>query len=475
MKKRKTHTGNWMTLTALLLALILSLTACGGDDRGTVSAGKSEIGEIQEQGVDDAALVDGKLYTDEYDPNALFHFGMVPAKCDNGKYGYININGDWVIEPQYEDAYPFFNNGTAFVAVRKRIYKMIDRDGQFVSDIEICQESLPADFSSTGVRKVLVQGEGSVYTAVLSWKDNELTVTPWEEEGKELGVFTDSGYALVTSDVGGDRGQDFGIIDSNLNYTMEYQSRYKTAGNIYGAEDHLAVYDTEEKMYCVIDMQGNVLYRLNDVREMPFFSEAGIANVDGLGIIDETGSVILSEEKFFTPTGLNPVPDVEVSFLESDWISFAVSRDYNYHDPEYLEYWNQQGENVLNCIKGRAMKNGLAAVCLEVRAGSGSGDSISVDENGTAYLTGEEDGKAWVVINEAMEIQYFLEEEGIDTLDTAYYSDGYAIAVVEDDKADAEYNYIVDSHGKRLFECDKNPELPVKSITCHDRQFTGHW
>ena len=254
MKKRKTHTGNWMTLTALLLALILSLTACGGDDRGTVSAGKSEIGEIQEQGVDDAALVDGKLYTDEYDPNALFHFGMVPAKCDNGKYGYININGDWVIEPQYEDAYPFFNNGTAFVAVRKRIYKMIDRDGQFVSDIEICQESLPADFSSTGVRKVLVQGEGSVYTAVLSWKDNELTVTPWEEEGKELGVFTDSGYALVTSDVGGDRGQDFGIIDSNLNYTMEYQSRYKTAGNIYGAEDHLAVYDTEEKMYCVIDI-----------------------------------------------------------------------------------------------------------------------------------------------------------------------------------------------------------------------------
>ena len=46
---------------------------------------------------------------------------------------------------------------------------------------------------------------------------------------------------------------------------------------------------------------------------------------------------------------------------------------------------------------------------------------------------------------------------------------------VEDRKADTEYDYIVDSQGNRLFERDKNPELPVKSILTHDSQLTDHW
>ena len=477
------HAAVRMGATALVLAMLLGLTACGKSESDSQPAktNNSEAESGNDKTADAAAepeetvFADGKLYTDEYDPDALFRFGMVPAKSDNGKHGYINMNGDWVIEPQYEDTYPFFHNGLAMVAVRKRVYKLINRDGEFVSDIEICQESLPEDFSSTGVRKVDIKGEDGIYRAVISWENDQLTVTPWESEETTLGDFTDSGHALVISKTGNSFGSDFGIVDSSLNYTMEYQSRFKVDSQIFGPEDHLVVYDTETMERCVIDMQGNVLYHLEGVRETPYFSEDCLANVNGIGIIDETGNVILAEEEFFTPTGKNSVPDVEATFRDSDWIAFAFGRNHNYGYPERMEYWNKQGEHVMTCIRGRAMKNGLAAVCLEVAAGSAKEGELFLDETGSTCLSGTEDGKAWVVMNDNLEIQYFLEEKGFDKLDTAYYSDGYAVAVVEDRKADTEYDYIVDSQGNRLFERDKNPELPVKSILTHDSQLTDHW
>lgn len=465
---------------ALLVGgLLFSLAACGGSgsDSGQAASATSKNGDSgssQETEAAKAPLADGKKYTDEYDPEALFRFGMVPAKCDNGQWGYLNENGDWAIEPAYERTYPFSGNGLAFVGIRKRIYGVIDRDGVFVSDIELTEENIGTPFSDTGVKTVRVQGSDGVYQAVLSWKDGELTELPWEDTTGTLGDFTASGYALVRGEAGSGKGKEFGIVDSSLNYTMEYQSRYLVASTIYDPEDHLTVYDTETNAYCVIDMQGNVLYTLDGVTDLPYFAENGLANVDHYGIIDETGKLVRPEEDYFTSGKMSTVPDVELSFHDSDWIAFASGRDSNYKYPTSLTYWNEQGEAALSCIKGRAVKNGLAAVCLEVRAGGDKG-KVSVDENGVAWLAGDEDGEAWVVVNANLEVQYFLEEKGIDELESYYYSDGYAIAMVEDREADEEYNYIVDSQGNRLFERDENPELPVETITNSDDQFSGHW
>ena len=121
------HAAVRMGATALTLAMVMGLTACGGNTSDSQPAKKNdsetESGNDKTDGVstepEETVFADGKLYTDEYDPDALFRFGMVPAKSDNGKHGYINMNGDWVIEPQYEDTYPFFHNGLAMVAVRK--------------------------------------------------------------------------------------------------------------------------------------------------------------------------------------------------------------------------------------------------------------------------------------------------------------------------------------------------------------------
>lgn len=59
------------------------------------------------------------------------------------------------------------------------------------------------------------------------------------------------------------------------------------------------------------------------------------------------------------------------------------------------------------------MKNGLAAVCLEVAAGSAKEGELFLDETGSTCLSGTEDGKAWVVMNDNLEIQYFLEEKDL--------------------------------------------------------------
>lgn len=73
-------------------------------DGDTINNGIDTSAEGNTSGskTDETPFVDGKLYTDEYDANALFRFGMIPAECDNGKWGYLNKNGDWAIAPQFK-------------------------------------------------------------------------------------------------------------------------------------------------------------------------------------------------------------------------------------------------------------------------------------------------------------------------------------------------------------------------------------
>jgi len=58
---------------------------------------------------------------------------LAPAKM-NGKWGFINANGEWAINPISDDIIwpePFNDKGTTFVKVSGK-YRLIDRAGQFV-------------------------------------------------------------------------------------------------------------------------------------------------------------------------------------------------------------------------------------------------------------------------------------------------------------------------------------------------------
>ena len=63
---------------------------------------------------------------------------LIPAKKD-GKYGYVNREASWIVEPRFDLAFPFFD-GLALIAIRKKNllgkvahrYGYIDDTGEMV-------------------------------------------------------------------------------------------------------------------------------------------------------------------------------------------------------------------------------------------------------------------------------------------------------------------------------------------------------
>jgi hypothetical protein len=58
-----------------------------------------------------------------------FNEGLAATKKD-GKYGYIDLKGNWVIKPQFDFTYKF-SDGLAMIRVGKQ-YAWIDRTGKIV-------------------------------------------------------------------------------------------------------------------------------------------------------------------------------------------------------------------------------------------------------------------------------------------------------------------------------------------------------
>jgi len=55
-------------------------------------------------------------------PMSQFSQGLMAVKCavNNDKWGYMDINGDWIIPAQFDKAYHFSNNGRAIVTVDEK-------------------------------------------------------------------------------------------------------------------------------------------------------------------------------------------------------------------------------------------------------------------------------------------------------------------------------------------------------------------
>lgn len=81
-------------------------------------------------------VVGSTLYYGEnlYDQYYIFSEGLC-AVYDGveNKYGYINRDGDWIIEPLYRSAFAF-KNGVAVVERKPREYYIIDKNGNKVED-----------------------------------------------------------------------------------------------------------------------------------------------------------------------------------------------------------------------------------------------------------------------------------------------------------------------------------------------------
>ncbi len=78
-------------------------------------------------------ILDGhRVYGDErvFEQVKVFSEGLSPAK-KNGKWGYINLMGDFVVHPVYDRAYGF-SEGVAAVYKNGGGWGFIDRDGNVI-------------------------------------------------------------------------------------------------------------------------------------------------------------------------------------------------------------------------------------------------------------------------------------------------------------------------------------------------------
>ncbi len=144
----------------------------------------------------------------------LFADGPKLAWDDNKLAGYIDITGNWVINPQFPDALKFSEGLAAVKDSKTDLWGYIDVSGKFV--IQPKFTDVTPFFEGTAI----TTGEGGRYGN--AWgvidKDGEYVIQP----KYRMSTFFKEGYAIVSSDL-----KTYQFIDTNGNIAFNGESFLK--------------------------------------------------------------------------------------------------------------------------------------------------------------------------------------------------------------------------------------------------------
>lgn len=269
---------------------------------------------------------------EDYDPDAenLFYQGLTTASKD-GKMGYIDKTGSWVIEPQFDNAHNFYAGNIAIVRIGEK-YGCIDRNGNYLIEPEMDYLSYLCS-DEYGIHLYTVDIHSHTKFGVMDRTTGKWLIEP---EFEYLGEFEENGLAHIwETDSDGDRkigladtsgnivvspifdgigdlsngmtwvimGYRYGYIDETG--TVVIEPRFRSAGDF--SDDGVAYIRGENGRYGFIDKSGNIIID-TEFDELDFrngFTEnglalAGIENSEGdmmYGFIDRTGEWVI-EPKF---------------------------------------------------------------------------------------------------------------------------------------------------------------------------------
>ena len=104
----------------------------------------------------------GEIVTPQFAEARRFSEGLAAAKDSSGRFGYIDLNGAFVVKPQFEQAGEFCNGVTRVQAERNDTWTLIDREGRLVLGQPVegslfSRDQLTQDFSE-GVAVVQMDG-----------------------------------------------------------------------------------------------------------------------------------------------------------------------------------------------------------------------------------------------------------------------------------------------------------------------------
>ncbi|MCH5349825.1 MAG: WG repeat-containing protein [Oscillospiraceae bacterium] len=293
----------------------------------------------------------------EYDPDAenLFYHGLAIAKKD-GKRGFIDKSGSWVIKPEYDMVYNFYLSDITSVRKGEK-YMCIDTKGNI---IQLPDEVHYAEiFSKDGLIMATVEAASDDYKTGLLDRTGKWIVAP---EFDYIGYFSESGIARVyikdsdgnkkwgLIDISGSRVTElkyewiddfsaglavieldgkYGYMDETGNLAIEPQ--FVSAGSFY--ENGIASICDENHNYGFIDKTGNIIVKpqFYDIDFRNGFSENGLA-LAGVGTswqdvrygyIDKTGNWVIEPQfvgaKSFNKSGLAPVTGSDTSWEYYKW------------------------------------------------------------------------------------------------------------------------------------------------------------
>lgn len=194
---------------------------------------------------------------------------LIPVS-KNDKYGYIDINGNTVIELQFDYASTFYDCGYAYVRNGEK-YGIIDKEGKYVinakyDDVTICDGSI----------FIFQTNEKYGFVSV----DGTETVTAQFETA---GWIKDAGVFIVQI------GEKYGIVDKEGNYIVN--PNYQYLGG-YGNGFFVAKKDGK---YGYIDKTGAVVidFKFDDATEFMDCSLAKVTENEKCGYINAKGEYVI--------------------------------------------------------------------------------------------------------------------------------------------------------------------------------------
>ena len=222
--------------------------------------------------------------------------GLAYAKLDSAdKYGYVDKEGNWAIQPQFGMA-DFFSEGLACVAnyiapgeEGEHKYGYIDKDGKLV--IGYMFDGATA-FNANGTAVAGIRSEKDGWRYGLINRKGEYVVNP---QFSSLSSYDGFGYVCKFAD-----GDTYGWCDSNGKILINPQ--FKFAGGFYGSD--LSVVSPDGETYGYIDKSGKMIINPQFESAMPFMDGMAFVKQGGKwGIIDETGHYTVNPQF----DGVNPL------------------------------------------------------------------------------------------------------------------------------------------------------------------------
>ncbi len=416
----------------------------------------------------------------EPDAEYLFNEKLLCVKND-GKWGYVNKKGEYVIEPKFDVAYNFTENGLALVGQYDKdgelYYGYINKKGETVIDTEY---SAADSFLSFGLAKVrnkdgkcgVIDEKGNLVLEceykVIEIYEDVIIASPYEGNAclfNKKGEYLNSKYDRIywLNNVGlmvVDDGDKVGIINENGKEILKMTDDIDGLGGFNS--DGIGCY-RENNKFGIITIKGK---KITDAiyDDFLFFTENGLSpfKKDGQwGIINSRGKVVLepgdyrsiysldiinygSESYALSTHGFIATSNDEKSYFFFDEYGkemFSVNEDtgwrytdYIFSDNGLLPVVNKEG------YYGYINRKGEIAISLDYSV------AHSFSDCGIARVYTLDDDQYKFINKKGKTVG-----EGHAYVSNCY-NDGYAIAI---DLIEGEVVYkVVDKKGKTVCELD---------------------